>query len=187
MADSRYQNRIVKPSGNYERLICYQKAVVVFDLTKHFTDKYLRMPDRTIDQMVQAARSGKQNIVEGIKDGETSRSIELNLLNVAQGSLCELKEDYRDYLRVHRQRIWESDSVEVKAMWRLGRAHADPGYFLGLAESRPPETVANMAICMIEQTAYFLHELIKSKEERFLREGGFKERMSAERRKERGY
>lgn len=177
---------IVQQNGNYKRLICYQKSVVVYDLTYHFCETYLqRSKDRTVDQMVQAARSGKQNIAEGSTDGATSTEMELKLLNVANGSLDELREDYEDWLRVRGHRQWDRNGDEMKALWELGQRHSDPRPFVALAESRPPETVANMAIGMINQAQYFLRKLIAAKERKFLTEGGIRERMHAERLKAR--
>ena len=147
-------------------------------MTYHFCEKYLKRGDRTIDQMVQAARSGKQNIVEGMAVGETSKETMLKLLNVARASLQELLADYEDYLRVRKLRIWESDSVEVKAMRQLGLEHDDSKYFLELATSRNDEVVANMIIVLIQR--YYDWQYNK-----FIKEGGFREKLTKERLAER--
>ena len=169
---------LLAPSGDYHQLICYQKAVIVYDLTYWFCERYMeRSKDRTVDQMVQAARSGKQNIVEGITDGAASKEAELKLLKVAAGSLHELHEDYEDWLRSHQQPIWAKDSVEMKALWAVGKEHSDSEYFMQLARTRPPQTTANIARGMTEQAIYFLDRLIQSKVKQFVENGGLKEQM----------
>lgn len=169
---------LLASSGDYHQLICYQKTVIVFDLTYWFCERYMeRSKDRTVDQMVQAARSGKQNIVEGITDGAASKESELKLLKVAAGSLHELHEDYDDWLRTHQQPIWAKDSVEMKALWAIGKEHSDSEYFMQLARTRPPQTTANIARGMTEQAIYFLDRLIQSKVKQFVENGGLKEQM----------
>ena len=169
---------LLASSGDYHQLICYQKAVIVYDLTYWFCERYMeRSKDRTVDQMVQAARSGKQNIVEGITDGAASKESELKLLKVAAGSLHELHEDYEDWLRTHHHPIWAKDSVEMKALWAVGKEHSDSEYFMQLARTRPPQTTANIARGMTEQAIYFLDRLIQSKVKQFVENGGLKEQM----------
>ncbi len=169
---------LLASSGDYHQLICYQKAVIVYDLTYWFCERYMeRSKDRTVDQMVQAARSGKQNIVEGITDGAASKKSELKLLKVAAGSLHELHEDYDDWLRTHLQPIWAKDSVEMKALWAIGKEHSDSEYFMQLARTRPPQTTANIARGMTEQAIFFLDRLIQSKVKQFVENGGLKEQM----------
>jgi four helix bundle protein len=107
-------NTLVPRSKDYKKLYCYQKAEALFDITYYFVHTYLRRGDRTIDQMQQAARSGKQNIAEGSMDGATSKEMEIKLINVAKASLSELYEDYMDYLRTRKHRIWENSSIEQK-------------------------------------------------------------------------
>ena len=169
---------LLASSGDYHQLICYQKAVIVYDLTYWFCERYMeRSKDRTVDQMVQAARSGKQNIVEGITDGAASKESELKLLKVAAGSLHELHEDYDDWLRTHLQPIWTKDSVEMKALWAIGKEHSDSEYFMQLARTRPPQTTANIARGMAEQAIFFLDRLIQSKVKQFVENGGLKEQI----------
>ncbi len=169
---------LLASSGDYHQLICYQKTVIVYDLTYWFCERYMeRSKDRTVDQMVQAARSGKQNIVEGITDGAASKESELKLLKVAAGSLHELHEDYDDWLRTHQQPIWAKDSVEMKALWAIGKEHSDSEYFMQLARTRPPQTTANIARGMTEQAIFFLDRLIQSKVKQFVENGGLKEQM----------
>ena len=169
---------LLASSGDYHQLICYQKTVIVYDLTYWFCERYMeRSKDRTVDQMVQAARSGKQNIVEGITDGAASKESELKLLKVAAGSLHELHEDYDDWLRTHLQPIWTKDSVEMKALWAIGKEHSDSEYFMQLARTRPPQTTANIARGMTEQAIFFLDRLIQSKVKQFVENGGLKEQI----------
>ena len=173
-------------TGGYRKLKAYRKAEVIYDLTYYFCNKYLKLGDRTIDQMVQAARSGKQNIVEGNEVAETSAETMLKLLGVARGSLQELLVDYEDYLRVRNMRLWADDSKEVSAMRNLGKEHEDGAYFLGLAQTRSDEVVANMVIVLIYQADALLNGYIKRKYRDFLKEGGFREKLTRERIKNRG-
>ena len=164
----------------------YRKTEVIYDLTYYFCKKYLKLGDRTIDQMVQAARSGKQNIVEGNEVAETSAETMLKLLGVARGSLQELLIDYEDYLRVRNLRLWADDSKEVDAMRKLGIEHEDSAFFLELAQTRSDEVVANMVIVLIYQADALLNGYINRKYSDFLREGGFREKLTRERVKNRG-
>lgn len=113
-------NKLLPPHGNYRELLSYQKTVVTYDLTYHFCDRFLKKGDRTIDQMVQAARSGKQNIVEGSKTSLASSEMEIKLTNVARASLEELLEDYRDYVGVRDLPLWPKDYQEAKYVRQLG-------------------------------------------------------------------
>ena len=168
---------LIPHRGNYKKLLSYQKTDVIFQLTYYFCHTYLQRGDRTVDQMVQAARSGKQNIVEGCMASGTSAKTELKLLNVAKASLHELCEDYEDYLKTRGHRQWEEDSVELMAMRKIGATHHDGEYFMGLAQTRPPETIANMAIVLLKQADYLLHKQIQRLSDDFVKEGGFSERM----------
>ena len=176
---------LIPNRGNYKKLLSYQKSNVIFELTYYFCHKYLSKGDRTIDQMVQAARSGKQNIIEGCSASSTSAKTEIKLLNVAKASLLELLEDYEDYLKVRNHRQWEEDSVEMEAMRKLGIQHSDAEYFMKLAETRPPETIANMAIVLIKLADYLLYRQLQRLSVDFLAEGGFSEKMSRMRRENR--
>ena len=178
---------LIPQRGNYKKLLSYQKTDVIFQLTYYFCHTYLQKGDRTIDQMVQAARSGKQNIVEGSMASGTSAKTELKLLNVAKASLHELSEDYEDYLKTRGHRQWEEGSAELEAMRRIGRDHNDGAYFMTLAETRPPETIANMAIVLLKQADYLLHRQIQRLADDFVKEGGFSERMMRVRKQNRGF
>lgn len=170
---------IILPHGNYQQLLSYQKAEVVYDLTYRFCEKHLSRRDRTVDQMVQAARSGKQNIVEGSKASGTSKEMEIKLTNVARASLEELLEDYRDYLRVRDLRIWEKDSREAQYARKLGNAsHTTYEAYREFVDTRSAEVVANIAICLIHQANYLLDQQIRRLEKDFLKEGGLRERMT---------
>src|ERR1700676_1933708 len=165
--------------GNYQELLSYRKAEVVYDLTYRFCQRFLNRGDRTIDQMVQAARSGKQNIAEGSKAAGTSKEMEIKLTNVARASLEELLVDYRDFLRVRDLRLWEKDSTEAQFVRKLGnRPHVTYETYREFCEARPAEVVANIAVCLIHQTNYLLDRQIRRLEQDFLKEGGIRERMT---------
>jgi four helix bundle suffix protein len=164
--------------GGYENLVSFQKARIVYDGTVKFCERFLQKRDRTYDQMVQAARSGKQNIVEGTMASATSKEAEIKLINVARASLEELLEDYRDFLRVRGVRLWEKNSKEALFVRRLA-ARKDVSYetYGTYVETRPAEVVANILICLIHQTNYLLNQQIRQLEKTFLKEGGLRERM----------
>jgi len=169
----------IPPHGHYQELLSYQKAEVVYDLTYRFCQRFLTKGDRTIDQMVQAARSGKQNIVEGCKASGTSKEMEIKLVNVARASLEELLVDYRDFLRVRDHLIWEKDSKEATYVRKLGnRPHVTYETYRELCETRPAAVVANMALCLIHQTNYLLDQQLRRLEQDFMKEGGIRERMT---------
>ncbi|HBI42132.1 MAG TPA: four helix bundle protein [Planctomycetales bacterium] len=169
----------IPPHGNYRELLSYQKAEVVYDLTYRFCQRFLQKGDRTIDQMVQAARSGKQNIAEGSKAAGTSKEMEVKLTNVARASLEELLVDYSDFLRVRDLRLWDKDSKEARFVRRCGnRPQVTYEAFREFCETRPPEVVANIAVCLIHQANYLLDRQIRRLEQDFTREGGIRERMT---------
>jgi four helix bundle suffix protein len=171
--------RLIPPHGNYRELLSYRKAEIVYDVTFEFCDRFLAKKDRTIDQMIQAARSGKQNILEGSKASRTSSEVEIKLTNTARASLEELLDDYRDFLRARKLALWRKDSREAQFVRRLG-ANPDVTYaqYQEFSETRPPEVVANIAICLIHQTNYLLDQQIRRLERDFLNDGGFRERMT---------
>ena len=202
--------------GGYEDLLSYQRSVIVYDGTVRFCTRFLDKYDRTVDQMVQAARSGKQNIIEGSMASGTSKQTEIKLTNVARASLEELLEDYRDWLRNHDAPLWEKNSKEALYVRRLaaGRVkppvqengthgadgthdegkrsqtagHASPAShsshetiaktFRAFFDTRSPEVVANILVCLIHQTNYLLDQQIRQLEQAFLEEGGLRERMT---------
>jgi four helix bundle suffix protein len=169
----------IPPHGNYKELLSYQKAELVYDITYRFCGRFLKKNDRTIDQMVQAARSGKQNIIEGSQASGTSKETEIKLTNVARASQEELLEDYRDFLRVRDFKLWDKDSKEALFVRKLGsKPHTTFEEFREFVETRPAEVVANIAICLINQTNYLLDQQLKRLEQDFLKEGGLRERMT---------
>jgi len=165
--------------GNYRELLSYRKAEVLYDFTHQFCEKFFRKGDRTIDQMVQAARSGKQNIAEASKASKTSTESELKLTNVARASLEELLLDYEDFLRVRKQLVWPKDSREALYVRRLGRKPDESFETYRLFfEDRPAETLANIAICLLHQANYLLDRQLKRLEKDFVEKGGLRERMT---------
>ncbi len=169
----------IPPHGGYEDLLSFQKARIVFDGTVRFCGRFLDRRDRTVGQMVQAARSGKQNILEGSQASGTSKEAEIKLVNVARASLEELLEDYRDFLRVRELRLWEKNSREARYVRRLGsRSNRSYESYRTYIETRPPEVVANILICLIHQANYLLDQQLRQLEKAFLAEGGLRERMT---------
>src|SRR5829696_6670735 len=147
----------IPPHGGYRDLLSYQKAEIVYDLTFRFCHRFLTKGDRTIDQMIQAARSGKQNIVEGSQAAGTSKEMELKLTNVARASLEELLNDYQDFLRVRDLPLWDKASKEAEFVRRLGRSPgASYATYREYCETRPAGVVANIAVCVIHQANYLL-------------------------------
>ncbi len=167
--------------GNYRGLIAYQKAECIYDITFYFAHTHLDKSDRTIDQMVQAARSGKQNIAEGSAASATSTETELKLINVARASLQELLVDYTDYLRVHALEQWAMDSEKARQARQVCSRHNDTAYYRTAIAERSAETIANIAITLIHQEDVLLRKLLQRLEEDFVRQGGIKERMYAAR------
>jgi four helix bundle suffix protein len=165
--------------GSYQKLLSYQKAEVIYDLTFHFCERFLRRGDRTIDQMIQAARSGKQNIAEGSQASGSSKEMELKLTSVARASLEELLADYQDFLRARGFRIWPKDSKEAQYVRKLGyQRPISYEIYREFCETRSAEVVANIAICLIHQTNYLLDRQIRRLEQDFIKEGGLRERMT---------
>jgi four helix bundle suffix protein len=176
---SHPSDRLLPPRGDYRTLLSFQKAEVVYDITFRFAHQCLSRGDRTIDQMIQAARSGKKNILEGSKAGLTSKETEIKLTNVARASLEELLDDYRDYLRARDLPIWDKDSKEAQYVRRIGRKTPQTFEdYRGFVETRPPEVVANIAICLIHQTNYLLDQQLRRLESDFVQQGGLRERMT---------
>jgi len=170
--------RFIPAHGGYQDLLSFQKSRIIYDATVWFCGRYLQRRDRTNDQMIQAARSGKQNILEGSFASGTSKKTEVKLTNVARASLEELLEDYRDFLRVRGLRIWEKNSREALFVRRLGRTeNVTYESYRTYIETRPPDVAANIIICLIHQTNYLLDQQIRQLEKAFVSEGGLSERM----------
>jgi len=179
-------DRFIPPHGGYENLLSFQKARIVYDGTVWFCQQFLSKRDRTYDQMVQAARSGKQNIVEGSCASGTSKEMEIKLTNVARASLEELLEDYRDFLRVRGLEEWPREHRFTARLRKLNRqSNASYETFKKGIENPDPAISANVMIGLIKLTSYLLDRQIRQLETAFLKEGGLRERMTRARLEER--
>lgn len=171
------------PKGDYKELIAFQKAECIYDLTCYFIEHYLpKNGDRTVDQMKQAARSGKQNIAEGNEAGTTSIETCIKLMNVAKASLKELQEDYEDYLRNHGMQIWNVNSQQCKNARQWCKEHLKSEDYIRMCELRDDITIANIALILIHQTDFLLRKLLEKLQKDFLENGGIREKMSVARR-----
>ena len=168
----------IPQKGNYRDLIAYKKAECIYDITYYFAHKFFKKGDRTIDQMVQAARSGKQNIVEGSAASTTSSETELKLINVARASLQELLIDYEDYLRVRNLERWDIKSEKAQKTRHYCTTHNRSADYRKAIALRSDETIANIAITLIHQEDVFLRKLIDRLKSDFLQQGGIREQMS---------
>lgn len=172
-------SRVIPPHGGYRDLKSYQMAEIVYDATVVFCNRFIDRRSRTHDQMVQAARSGKQNIAEGSMASGTSKKTELKLVGVARASLEELLLDYQDYLRQRGMPLWGKDHPQAKDVralcYRENRSYQT--YKPYLEPPASPETAANTMVCLIHQTNYLLDQQLRALEQEFLKEGGFTERL----------
>ncbi len=169
----------IPPHGGYEQLHSFQKARIVYDGTVRFCERFVDKRSRTTDQMVQAARSGKQNILEGSQASGTSKETELKLTNVARASLEELLEDYRDFLRVRGIAEWPKEHSHTRRLREINRQpNASYDTFKKGIEHPDPAIAANVMIGLIKLTNYLLDQQIKRLEQDFLNEGGLRERMT---------
>jgi four helix bundle suffix protein len=179
-------DRLIPPHGGYAKLKSYQSAEIVYDATVVFCDRFIDRRSRTHDQMVQAARSGKQNIAEGSMASGTSRKTELKLVGVARASLEELLLDYRDFLRQKGLALWDKEHPTAKQIRALGyRSNRSYTTYKTYFEASPAETAANAAICLVHQTNYLLDRQLRALEKQFLDQGGFTERLYAARKQHR--
>lgn len=168
----------IAPTGKYEDWNVYKLSLIIADITDLFVKTYLdKYRDRTVDQMVQAARSCKQNIVEGSVAAATSRETEIKLTNVAKASLAELREDFLDYLRHNNLAIWSKDDPRVTQIRRFSKMHNEPSDYIIKLRSRTPETFCNIAITLCHQLDYMLYCVIERAKKNFLENGGIKEEM----------
>ncbi len=166
----------------YTELRFYQRSDVLYQLTCVFCKRYLpKYGDRTVDQMVQAARCSKQNIVEGSSNGQTSTESELKLLGIARGSNQELLEDYLDYLKRHGMKEWHGTNPRFEPLHTFCRSHSLYKDYAGLLDKMDDEELANMAICLCHQVDAGLTRYIEHKDREFTTEGGIRERMTAAR------
>lgn len=163
--------------GEYEELAVYKIARCIYAITYYFAHTYFEKGDRTVDQMIQAARSGKQNIAEGSIDGATSREMEIKLLNVARGSMHELKADYEDFLLNRGLCKWAKDDPRAFQTRRYCRIHNDAEEYLEAVKVRSGETTANIVLTLLHQYDVLMVRLIETVKRRFLTEGGIKEEM----------
>lgn len=178
---------IILPHSGHKKLIVYKKSDVIYQGTVVFCRRFLPpRGDRTVDQMVQAARSCKQNIAEGSAAAGTSLETQIKLTNVARASLDELVEDYLDYLKAHGSAEWPMDSEKKAAAREFAKGHVEWEEWKPYFESRPAETVCNLMIVLIQQSRYLLDRLLKWQEEDFKAHGGVRERMHAARTEARG-
>jgi four helix bundle suffix protein len=177
--DLPLSERFIPPHGGYKNLLSYQKAEIVYDATIHFCNCFIDRRSRTHDQMVQAARSGKQNIIEGSMAAGTSKETEIKLTNVARASLEELLTDYRDFLRVRGLEEWPADHPYARRLRELNRIRdATYATFQKGIENPDPAIAANVVIGLIRVASYLLDRQIRRLEKAFLAEGGLRERMS---------
>src|SRR5262249_41661134 len=146
--------RRLRPSGGYRKLRSFQVATIVYDATVSFCDRFLDHRSRTVDQMVQAARSGRQNIAEGSRASATSSQTELRLVNVARASLDELLLDYEDFLRQKGKRQWSKNDREAQEVRALGRGEVAAAAYAAWLQHADPAVVANTVICLIHQANY---------------------------------
>ena len=178
---------LIQPHGGYRKLRSFQTAQLVYDAAVVFCGRFVDQRSRTRDQMVQAARSGVQNVAEGSMASATSKKKELKLTGVARASLEELLLDYEDFLRQRHLHLWPKDSPEALAVRRRYQSDAsdlsdssdlsDP-YRIATAS---PEVAANTLICLINQASFLLGRQLRQLERQFLHEGGFTERLYRER------
>lgn len=179
MTDPKNKEGFIPTHGGYRNLITFKKAEIIFDGTVYFCNHFLKKYDRTIDQMVQAARSGKQNIVEASMASATSKETEIKLTNVARSSLEELLVDYEDYLRIHKLKKWKrSDRLSLRFDELNKTPNANYDTFKKAIEHENPEISANVLWCLINVTIYLLGRQLTALEKAFINEGGLRERMT---------
>src|SRR5947209_3489339 len=188
----------LRPSGGYRQLRSFQVTTIIYDTTVAFCERFMDKRSRTVDQMVQAAHCGRQNIAEGSRASATSSQTELRLVNVARASLDELLLDYEDFLRQRGKRLWTKDDPEAQAVRAIGSRPNPPdpsdpsdpsdppnpvdapaAAYSQWLSSPDPAVVANTIICLIHQANYLLDRQIAALEQQFVREGGYSERLAA--------
>ena len=166
----------------YQDLYFYQKSEVLYVMTYHFAKRFLDSKgDRTVDQMIQAARSGKQNIVEGLADGMTSTEMQLKLLNVARSSLKELRADYEDYLRTRELTFWDAKHHRYEDMLTFCRKHNKVSDYEPYFKQWNDEELCNIALTLLHMTDRMMKTYISGLDQQFVTQGGIKERMYAAR------
>jgi len=170
--------KLIPPHGGYRELQSYQMAEIVYDATIVFCDRFINIRSRTHDQMVQAARSGKQNIAEGSMASGTSKKTELKLIGVARASLEELLLDFTDFIRQKGLTLWGKDHKQAREIRALAyEKNRSYKTYKAYIEQSPNEVAANTIACLIHQTNYLLDQQLRTLEKEFLKEGGFTERL----------
>lgn len=159
----------LRPSGGYRRLRSFQLATIIYDATVSFCNRFVDRSSRTHDRMVQAARSGRQNIAEGRRAGATRSTTEEHLTNAARSSFDELLLDYEDFLRQKKLRMWTKDDSEAQAVRNVALEHEssaalDPVAYAAWLEHKDPAVAANARICLIDQTDYLLAQQADAQE-----------------------
>lgn len=185
----------LRPSGGYRALRSFQVTTIIYDATVSFCARFIDKRSRTVDQMVQAARSGRQNIAEGSRASATSSQTELRLVNVARAGLDELLLDYEDFLRQRGLRQWGKDDRQAQAVRAVGKLHrtdqsnlsdqSDAAAYAAWLNDTDPAVVANAVICLIHQANYLLDQQIRALERDFIQAGGYSEQLAAARLAER--
>lgn len=186
---------MIRPHGGYRNLRSFQVTEIIYDATASFCERFIDKRSRTTDQMVQAARSGRQNIAEGSRASAASSQTELRLVSVARASLDELLLDYEDFLRQRKLPLWGKDGPQAKAVRLIGQNHltdrsdqtdqSDAKTYEPWLNHRDPAIVANALICLIHQANYLLDRQIAGLEKQFISEGGYSEQLAAARMQER--
>ena len=191
----------LRPSGGYRKTVSFQTATIIYDATYWFCEKFVNSRSRTVDQMIQAARSGRQNIAEGSRASATSSHTELRLMNVARASFEELLLDYEDFLRHRRLAQWDLNSAEAVAVRQVPQRFKDQSDRTDLTdlsdqerwalyapwlENKDPAVRANALICIINQANYLLDQQIAALEKQFVEGGGYSEQLAAARLAARG-
>jgi four helix bundle suffix protein len=174
--------KVLRNEVQYQDLFFYRKTEVLYALTYHFANRFLpKKGDRTVDQMVQAARSGKQNIIEGLADGMTSTELQLKLLNVARSSLKELRADYEDYLVTRHLTRWNSSHPRYDTMLKFCRRHNQVSDYEPFFERWGDEEQCNVALTLLHMTDKMMKTYLSGLDQQFVTQGGIKERMYAAR------
>ena len=175
-------NTVLRQPARWENLYFYQKSDALFQMTSVFCERFLpKHGDRTVDQMIQASRSGKQNIVEGSEDGMTSTQMELNLINVARSSIQELQRDYNDYLNRHNLPRWDKNHPRYNNMLTFCRLHNQYEDYKDYIQKISDEEFCNLALTLCHMVDKMMTTYLHKLEEQFVTEGGIKERMHAAR------
>lgn len=170
-----------RPKTSYRNLGVFRKAEAIYDLPYYFLQRNISKSDRTYDQMLQAARSGKQNIVEGRADAATSAEMEIKLFGVARGSLHELLNDYEDYMRTRRIEVWDQSHPRFANLLNTCRKHNETDYYTALVSRLDNEEYCNLMLTLINQAIAMLNKMIELIKTDFIKNGGVKEQMYAAR------